>query len=267
MSQNQTQLHNLFKLKEDKMAKKLLITGVLVVCILAMAPTGAKAYPPSLGGWAVSWGSITFTTTWLGVGNVAAIPTDVVVTLQPVGEDNFIYFANPAGQTGGIGVPFTPGDIQVEGLDRLDPMTKNGKFTSEITFYTQLGENPEDPLDWILKDVALPEEILEQMPNPGWCPYKVEINHFDAVIQGFTDIIDEDESWFVEGTEYPSCEDAGGDLFRCYGDEEEIVHVAIHCDLIKPDGGTPYYECYEIDGSNWEWSKKDPVYYVPPPSP
>lgn len=186
------------------MLKKSLMIGTFCIGLIALWATGANAYPTRYlgGGW--NPGSLVFTSTWLGAANTEHRPTEYEVTLKNMLVT--VYFSNPGGNTGGVGVPFdNPGDVTDE--NTIYPSNLSGKGKIEDTLIFGDDDNGVLWLIWLEKATdpdtgakcnTSPEQdqvtcIKEYLsfyyaPNPGWTPYDIKIDKFDAVVEAFTDL-------------------------------------------------------------------------------
>lgn len=222
------------------MFRKLVMIGVLCLGVMAIAGADANAYPPSLSGWSFKVGTVDATTIWTGVGNFELKPTDVAITLSEI--QLRLYSVNPGGNTGGEGVPFALSS-SVLGTDTISPISKNGKYTSFIVF--------PDSVFTALIDPALLAQVL---PNPNWTLDldHVDVVHFKGLIQGFTDVSDRCETYYIGSTAVDkSCYPF--DAFSQTRYEEEVVHVLVDCTL---QNGA--YACTVLQ--DWEYAKQNPVF-------
>ncbi len=222
------------------MFKKFVFIAVLCVGLMAIWGPDANAYPPSLSGWSFKVGSVDASTLWTGVGNFDLKPTDIVITLSSI--DLKLYAINPGGNTGGVGVPFSL-TAPVAGTDSISPISKNGKYASLIVF-------PDNVFIGLI-DPALLAQVL---PNPNWTldPNHVDVTHFRALIQGFTDISDRCENYYIGNTVVStSCYPFSATWTSRY--EEEVVHLEADCNL---QNGA--YVCTAL--TDWEYSKQHPVF-------
>jgi hypothetical protein len=173
------------------MVKRLLLVSILSVDLMTLWSIGVNAYPPRLSGWSWSPGSITSTTTWLGISNTEMKPTDVRVTVNM--DEVVVYYMNPGGNTGGVEVPFIY-PVSIEDFDTItDPLRGKGKWTSTITFS-----------DGDLLGAFPPGVLADYAPNPNWTAYDIDVLTFSGIVEGFTD---------VDGL------------------EEEVVHAEYQCSL------------------------------------
>ncbi len=222
------------------MFKRFALIGVLCVGLAGLWAGGADAYPLSLAGYKFSFGSVDATTIWTGVANYELKPSFVAISLSDIQVR--LYSINPGGNTGGVGVPFELSS-PVVGTDVLNPVSKNGKYTSLIVF--------EDNTFTAMVDPAL-------LPNPNWSfdPNHCDVVHFKAVIQGFTDIDNRCENYYIGSTVVnASCYPFDPAAQTRYA--EEVVHAEVDCTL---QNGV--YVCTDLVPS-WEWSKKSPYYIAP----
>ncbi len=222
------------------MFKRLVLIGALCVGLVAVWGGAASAYPPSLSGWSFKVGSVDASTLWTGVGNYELKPTDIVITLSDI--QLRLYSINPGGNTGGVGVPFNL-SAPVQGTDSISPISKNGKYASLIVF-------PDSAFTALIDPVALEQAL----PNPNWTldPNHVDVVHFKALIQGFTDVTDRCENYYINNTVVDtSCYPFTATAQTRY--EEEVVHVLVDCNL---QNGA--YVCSTLQ--DWGYSKQNPVF-------
>jgi hypothetical protein len=156
------------------MLKKSFLIGVLFIGVWAMLISNAQAYPATSGGWGAWPKCVLIWSDWLGVANYEIKPTDVEVTLDlRLAELSYI---NPGNQDGGVGQPFDP-DTVVTGTQALsNPVSKNGKYHSEITFG---------------KDVllgAIPDASLPPLQNPNWYYNDIVVLKMYVTIRGYSDL-------------------------------------------------------------------------------
>jgi len=112
------------------MFRKLLLTCVLGIGMLALTAADASAGFPKPANWNLVIGSVCLDSTWTGLGKCEGC-FEIQVTLD-------IYSGacsclNPGGQDGGIGNPFT-GDVTVVGEDAIgsDNIVARGRTYSSI---------------------------------------------------------------------------------------------------------------------------------------
>jgi hypothetical protein len=141
------------------MFKKLFVTAVLCIGMLAMSGTQeAKAWP-RVGGWGLSFGSVTCDSFWKAIGN-----TDVNyarVECELLVEEVQLQCVNNGGGTGGLGTPFTfYGLIIGSELLTDQNLIGKGKAWSEITFTDQ------DLYDALFGGgYEFPQDVCQ---NPNW---------------------------------------------------------------------------------------------------
>jgi hypothetical protein len=245
-----------YKQKEGKMLKKLLLVGAFCIGLMGLWCGHANAWPASSSTWYVKTGSVIVDSSWVNIANTDVKPTLIQVTMIPHGL--IVYYQNPGGNTGGVGVPFDL-PLDITGVDRLIPtaLSGRGKYTSSVEFFDK------DILDRI--KFLYPTILDDNAPNPNWIPYAVDVTSLDVYIQAFEDL----SNVTYPCPDAPDASEYNQDLIpyndTCYvtyysdghisgvGFEEEVVHIKGFCML---DGTT--YNCTE--DAHWEWSKKDQSY-------
>ena len=222
------------------MSKRLSLAGALCAGMIVIWGTNVHAWPASSSYWGVKYNTIHVNSSWFGIANTDVKPTDIMATI--FSYQVVVYYKNPGGNTGGIGVPFNL-STEISGTETLMPTALRGagKYTSTITFSDQD----------ILSSID-PSILAANAPNPGWIAYAVDVLSLDVIIQAFADISTRcEDSWDASNC-YLNLNDPANPLDDLK--EEEVVHIEGSCTLQNGD-----YSCTENE--HWEWSKKDPVYY------
>lgn len=141
------------------MFKKLFVTAVLCVGMLAMSGTQeAKAWP-RISGWGLGLGSIICTSDWQGIGNTYVNPATAECTVYF--DEVQVPCINNGGGTGGLGNPFyISASVTADDL-LFTPIDGKGKAAGvKITF--EAG----DIYTAIFGDGPIPEEVCDQ--NDNW---------------------------------------------------------------------------------------------------
>jgi len=149
-----------------------------------------------------------------------------------------VYYRNPGGNDGGVGIPF---DLKVlVGLDQLNPLVGHGKADSSVVF-------PNINFEWLNAHY----DLSSFAPNPQWTAYAAELTGLDVKIQAYADVNNYCNADNTPDSDWTSCYyNSSFDLY-----EEEVVHLEGLC--TTPDnGGT--FNC--VESEHWEYSKKDPFW-------
>jgi hypothetical protein len=246
------------------MLKRLLMIAALCIGLMAVWSTDSNALISSGTGWAVLNKCVEIDSNWVGIKNTDISPSYLQASI--VLYQIIVYYQNPGGNTGGIGVPFDL-PLDIKGTDQVNPeeVSARGNYDSKITFTDEM----------LIKRIEdlYPGLLEANKPNPNsnsdWIPVSVDVVTMDVYIQAFYDMPKE----YICPTNATS--DPSGynnDLIpyndTCYinynadgtilnvRSEEEVVHIKGFC-TITGGVGTKY-DC--IEDVHWEWKNNDMSY-------
>lgn len=243
------------------MFKRLLLIGALCISLVGLSGTQATAYPPRPGDvswcpWCPGSEAAYFTTSFVGIANTDVVPTDVYI--KWIIEDGEVFSTNPAGEDGGIGIPFLQFEFPLEGFlstGEDTPMNGRGRWDGTFPFLYA------DIIAWLILN-----EVLDPLPNPQWS-YHLIIRQALIRVTANTNVSDElcEESIpgdFPQYPDYPNdpeeqCTEPlpldDGPPDQTF---EEVVHGIYRC-YAPVDGDDPVFDASDECDELFLWKYKN----------
>jgi hypothetical protein len=245
------------------MYKKFSLICALCISLLGLFGTQATAYPPTLPGgtklcpWCPgsSEPAVIVTADFVGISNTDLKPTDVYVLM--VIESGELRALNPAGEDGGIGVPFGNVTIPLYNSAETDKkaVAGRGTWTGVFKWYHA------DIIQWLINNDFIPD--LPALPNKHWS-WQLRIYQALLRVTGNTNVSQLCESpatwppypYATPPYPYPAQCTAplsGGSTASM----EEVIHNISRCYAPLDEKGNIIFGAYDTCDTLFNWKYKN----------